>query len=105
MRSGVVRLDGAKTLRPSLSPSSPHPYTLNLDSLLLELIAACLAGRQLRKWIRSVFSAALFFSCCCQKLATCGLRVARHRLKHKLNVWRDEGNQTCPSYLRKSDYI
>jgi len=48
------------------TPSTPprHPYTLNVNSLLLELIAACLAQHQLRKWIRSVFSAALLFSCC-----------------------------------------
>jgi hypothetical protein len=55
------------TLSPPL-PSHNHPYTLNMDSLLLELIVACLAEHQLRKWIRSVFSAALFFSCrCCQR--------------------------------------
>jgi len=52
------------------------PRQLNLDSLLLELIVACLAEHQLRKWIRSVFSAAPFLLMLLPALANCGLRVA-----------------------------
>jgi hypothetical protein len=73
----LVWPDRAKTL---LSPPLPPPTTpiySYMESLLLELIAPCLAEHQLRKWIRSVLYAAhSFLLVLLPGLANRGPRVA-----------------------------